>query len=55
MLNGYGKKLSDNVKTKVMKIDSYSDTSTLPRKSNNEIFRKKIASLYFIAKHFNLI
>lgn len=43
MLNGYGKKLSDNIRSKVMKMDSFSDSSTL-RKSSNEIFRQKFNS-----------
>ncbi|RMZ99119.1 pleckstrin homology domain-containing family G member 1 isoform X2, partial [Brachionus plicatilis] len=44
MLNGYGKKLSDNIRSKVMKMDSFSESTSL-RKSSNDIFRQKFNNI----------
>lgn len=43
MLNGYGKKLSDSIRSKVMKMDSISESKDF-RKSSNDIFRQKLNS-----------
>ncbi|CAF0843139.1 unnamed protein product [Brachionus calyciflorus] len=45
MLNGYGKKLSENVRTKVMKMDSFNESTNLHRKSSNDIFRQQINNI----------
>lgn len=54
MLNGYGKKLPDNIRSKVMKMDSINEPKSF-RKSSNDIFRQKLNSRIIFCNFFFLI
>ncbi len=54
MLNGYGKKISENVRKKVLKLDPTSEKLSTPQKQKTDL-KTKFSSNFFLFRKKKLI